>query len=168
MKVSKKEAYGLFKKHYLKLSGVAAAFVVLSLLFGTSVNIILLAFVLIVLASFSTFYFNYVNAPINFELVKISTILMAYSNGIVAGLVVGVLATIIGKILIGRIDERLPISVIAISFLAIGASVFSSSDIVTLGIVLVGIYNIALFSLSVALGGSLGWNLPCFTGELGS
>jgi len=160
MKVSRKDALLWLRKNYLKLITAVIVLILLLLVFGTSAKIILLGVVLVLLASFSTFYFNYVNAPINFELVKISTILMAYSNGIVAGLIVGVLSTIIGKILIGRIDERLPISVMAISLVAVGAGLFSSAEIVTLGIILVGIYNVALFSLSVAMGRSLGWNLP--------
>jgi len=160
MKISKRNVLDAFRKHFLKLMFAAIVLIGLSLLFGTSVKTVVFTIGLIAIASFSTFYFNYVNAPVNFELVKLSTILMAVSHGIAAGLIVGVLSTIIGKVLIGRIDEKLPLSVAAISLLAVGAGIFSGVEIVVLGIVLVGIYNIALFSISQLMGGDLGWNIP--------
>lgn len=160
MNVSKKEAYDWIAKNYMKLIFAAIAAVILSLLFGSSVKLIVLSAILILLASFSTFYFNYMTAPVNLELVKLSTILMAYTHGIAAGLLVGILSTIFGKVLIGRIDEKLPISVAAISLLAVAAGIFSEANIATLGIVLVGLYNISLFSISMAMGGDLGWNIP--------
>ncbi|MAG15535.1 hypothetical protein CMO88_00580 [Candidatus Woesearchaeota archaeon] len=160
MKISKQQAFAWFKKSYLKLIFAIVALILLSLLLGTSVKTLVFAIVLILLASFSTFYFNYVTAPVNFELVKMSTILMAYTHGIIAGLIVGIAATIIGKILIGRIDEKLPISVAAISIVAVAAGLFSAANIVVLGILLVGFYNISLFSISMTTGGDLGWNIP--------
>jgi len=160
MKISKKKVLELFRKHFLKLIFAVVVLVALSLLFGTSVKTIIFAIILILLGAFSTFYFNYVVAPVNFELVKLGTILMAYTHGIAAGLMVGILATILGKVLIGRIDEKLPISVIAISLVAVGAGLFPGANIVVLGIALVGLYNIALFSITQATGGDLGWNIP--------
>ncbi len=144
------------------LYGLISAGVLLlaSLLFGAALETILLALLLIVIASFSTFYFNYVSAPINLELVKFSTIIMAFHSGVWAALIVGISSTLIGKILIGRIDEKLPISIIAISTVAVLASVLSGGDIVVVGIVLVGLYNVVMFIVSMMLGGDLGWNLP--------
>ncbi|MBS3133192.1 hypothetical protein J4470_03640 [Candidatus Woesearchaeota archaeon] len=160
MKISKKQAIGLFRKHFLRLVFASVALAMLSLLLGTSVKTIIFAIILILLGAFSTFYFNYVAAPINFELVKLGTILMAYTHGIAAGLIVGILGTVLGKVMIGRIDEKLPISVIAISLVAIGAGLFPGANIMFLGIALTGLYNIALFSVTMATGGDLHWNIP--------
>ncbi len=156
----KKKTYDFFRRHFIKMVISAAALPFISLLFGVSVKTAFLMILLILLASFSTFYFNYVVVPVNFELVKMSTILAAYTHGIAAGLAVGIFSTILGKVLIGRIDDKLPVSVAAISLLAVAAGLFSSVNIAVLGIVLVGIYNIALFTLTHVMGGDLGWNLP--------
>ena len=164
MRLSRKETIEIFRRHYLKVVIGFALLILISLVSGVSVQTMLVSAVLILLASFSTFYFNYANVPVNFELVKMATILMAYSHGIAAGLIVGILSTIAGKVLIGRIDEKLPISVAAIAVVAIAAgmapAIFPGAGIAVLGITLVGLYNVALFSLSVAMGGDLGWNLP--------
>ncbi len=156
----KKQTYGFFRRHFLKMALSAAALLLLSLIIGVSVKTVFLMALLIIIASFSTFYFNYVVVPVNFELVKMSTILAAYTHGIPAGLIVGISSTILGKVLIGRIDDKLPVSVAAISLLAVAAGLFSPANIVALGIVLVGIYNIALFALTHVTGGDFGWNLP--------
>ena len=162
MRLNRKQTVELFRKHYLKVVIGFVLMIIISLVSGVSMQTMLVAAVLILLAAFSTFYFNYANVPVNFELVKMATILMAYSHGIAAGLIVGIISTVAGKILIGRIDEKLPISVVAISLVAIVAGLFQGSEtsIAVLGIALVGIYNVALFSLSVAMGGDLEWNLP--------
>ncbi|HIG98900.1 TPA: hypothetical protein HA231_05780 [Candidatus Woesearchaeota archaeon] len=62
--------------------------------------------------------------------------------------------------LIGRIDEKLPISMAAISAVALAATVFSNVDITQLGIALALAYNAAMFTLSILMGGGLAWNLP--------
>ena len=164
MKLNREGTLRLFRKHYLKVIIGFVLMIIISLVSGVSVQTLLVSAVLVLLASFSTFYFNYANVPVNFELVKMATILMAYSHGIAAGLIVGIISTIAGKILIGRIDEKLPISIAAIAIVAVAAGVaphlFSGVSVVWLGIILVGIYNVALFSLSVAMGGDVGWNLP--------
>lgn len=160
MGVWKRQTYGFFRRHFLKLAISAAALLLLSLILGVSVKTVFFMALLTILASFSTFYFNYVVVPVNFELVKMSTILVAYTHGIAAGLAVGIFSTILGKVLIGRIDDKLPVSVVAISLLAVAAGIFSPANIVVLGIILVGIYNIALFTLTHVMGGGLGWNLP--------
>ena len=160
MKATKLQAYAFLRKHSAKLAAAAVAVVALSLLLGTSITAMAAIIGLIAVAAFSTFYFNYVSLPINFELVKLSTILVAYTQGIAAGLVVGVLSTIIGKVLIGRIDERLPISVAAISAVAVLAGLFSGADITVLGTGLAALYSASMFAISMMLGGDLGWNLP--------
>src|SRR3989338_8889079 len=119
MNAGKRHALGWFKTHSFKLTLAAAVLILLSLLLGASLKTIILAALLIILASFSTFYFNYAAVPVNFELVKLSTIIMAYTHGIAAGIAVGVLSTLFGKVLIGRIDGKLPLSMAAILFVAI-------------------------------------------------
>ncbi len=160
MKASRREAIAFLRRNYLKFLSAIAAVIIISLLFGVSVNAIVGIALLVVAASFSTFYFNYVAVPVNFELVKLATIMVAYTHGIPAGLAVGILSTIFGKVLIGRIDDKLPISIAAISIVAVLAALFSSAEITTLGIMLVGLYNVIMFSISMALGGDFGWNLP--------
>ena len=160
MKITREQTALFLKKNVMKISLVTIGMIALSLLSGISVITIAMLTLLILIASASTFYFNYINAPVNFELVKMSTILAAYTQGIPAGLIVGILSTIAGKVLIGRIDEKLPLSVAAISIVAILAGLFNSAEISVLGIFLVGLYNIALFSISMLTGGDLKWNLP--------
>ncbi|MBI2137110.1 hypothetical protein HYU12_01180 [Candidatus Woesearchaeota archaeon] len=160
METGRQKAYGFLRKHIAKIALAAAIVIIASLISGAPIKTIILAAALIAAASFSTFYFNYVSVPINFELVKLSTILMAYTHGMAAGLAVGITSTLLGKILIGRIDEKLPISAIAISAIAALAALFPTADIATLGITLTAIYNISLLALSLATGGQLSWNLP--------
>lgn len=160
MKASRERAYAWARKHLAKILICVGAAIALSLLFGTSIFSIIAIAGLIMVASFSTFYFNYVSAPVNFELVKLSTILVAYTHGIMPGLAVGILSTVLGKVLIGRIDEKLPISVAAISVVAVAASLFGGVGIVALGITLVAIYNVVMFSITMLMGGDLAWNVP--------
>ncbi|MEK6853772.1 MAG: hypothetical protein AABX60_00425, partial [Nanoarchaeota archaeon] len=142
---------------------IAAAIVVLllvSLLFGIPVKTIIIMPLLILAASFSTFYFNYVVVPVNFELVKLATILTSVSYGLLPGLAVGIGSTFFGKVLIGRVDEKLPLSMLTISIIAVAASVFDTVNITTLGLVLVLAYNVTMFALTQIMGGDLAWNLP--------
>jgi len=160
VKATREGAFKFVRKNIAKLLVSLALLIVVSLILGISAQTLLTVVVFILLASMSTFYFNYVSAPINFELVKLFTILTAYNYGLALGLTVGVLSTIIGKVLIGRIDEKLPISVAAISVVAVLAAIFSTADIVVLGIFLVGLYNVSLLTISLATGGDIGWNVP--------
>ena len=130
------------------------------MLFGVPLKAVIIVVLLAVAASFSTFYFNYVSAPVNFELVKLGTILASSVYGFLPGLAVGIASTFFGKVLIGRIDEKLPISMAAISAVALAATVFSNVDITQLGIALALAYNAAMFTLSILMGGGLAWNLP--------
>lgn len=159
--VSKREAVADFLRSNMKRIGLAiAGLVVLSLLFRIPVKTTFVVLLLILAASFSTFYFNYFRAPVNFELVKLSTILVAVSHGLLPGLAVGIASTFFGKVLIGRIDEKLPLSMLTISIIAVAAAVFNTADITTLGITLVMAYNTAMFAITQVMGGDLAWNLP--------
>ena len=158
---SKSEAIKNFFLHNTRKIAVAIAGLLLfSLLFGISIKTTFMVLALILAASFSTFYFNYVVVPVNFELVKMATILTAVSYGFWQGLAVGIASTFFGKVLIGRIDEKLPLSMLMISIIAVAASIFSTANITTLGITLVLAYNVTMFALSMLMGGDLAWNLP--------
>lgn len=159
--VSKREAVADFLRSNAKRIALAiAGLVVLSLIFGISVKTTFVVLLLILAASFSTFYFNYFRAPVNFELVKLSTIVVAVSHGLLPGLAVGIASTFFGKVLIGRIDEKLPLSMLTISIIAVTAAVFNAADITTLGITLVAAYNVTMFVITQVMGGDLAWNLP--------
>ncbi len=159
--VSKREAVAEFiRGNTKKIAFAIAGLLIFSLLFGIPVKTTFVVLLLILAASFSTFYFNYFRAPVNFELVKLSTILVAASHGLLPGLAVGIASTFFGKVLIGRIDEKLPLSMVTISVIAIAAAIFSSTNITTLGITLVFAYNVTMFVLTQVMGGDIAWNLP--------
>lgn len=158
MKLSPGKAF--VRKHYLKAIAVLALLFIISLFFNISVKAIFVMSAFIIAGSFSTFYFNYARVPIHLETVKLGTILCAVAYGIYPGIVVGIIATFFGKVLVGRIDEKLPLSMVTISLVAVAAGLFSAADITLLGIVIVLFYNIVMFLLTHFLGGDLAWNLP--------
>ena len=143
-----------------KVAVAIAALLLLSLVFQSHIKMVLIISILILAASFSTFYFNYVSLPVNFELVKLATILTSVSYGFLPGLAVGIASTFFGKVLIGRVDEKLPMSMAVIALLAMAASIFSGTSITALGIALVLAYNITMLALSLLMGGDLAWNIP--------
>lgn len=151
---------GIVRSNIWKAAAAIAALLAVSLLFGIPVKMVVAVSVFIVAASFSTFYFNYVSVPVNFELVKLFTVVTAATYGLWPGILVGVSSTLFGKVLIGRIDEKLPLSIAAIALVALAASLFSGGSIASLGIILVLSYNVAMFALSMLMGGDLAWNLP--------
>ena len=137
-----------------------AVLLLISLFFGIPLKTVFMIPLLVVAASFSTFYFNYFVAPVNFELVKLATILAAVAYGFLPGLAVGIASTFFGKVLIGRVDEKLPLSMLMISIIAVAAAIFSTANITMLGITLVLAYNATMFALTQLMGGGLAWNLP--------
>ncbi len=151
-----------FLRGNVRKIAVAIAFLfVFSLAFNVSLKALLIVPTLIVLASFSTFYFNYIAMPVNFELVKLSTVLVSAAYGLFPGLAVGVASTFFGKVLIGRIDEKLPLSMLTISAMAIASAAFyTPGSIAGLGIALVLAYNVTMLVLSQLMGGDLAWNIP--------
>ncbi|MFH1182110.1 MAG: hypothetical protein V1702_04085, partial [Candidatus Woesearchaeota archaeon] len=72
----------------------------------------------------------------------------------------GIISTFFGKVLVGRIDEKLPLSMVTISLVAVAAGLFSGADITWLGIIVVLCYNIVMFFFTHMLGGELAWNFP--------
>ena len=148
------------RKNTGKIAAAVVALLLVSLLSGISVKTIIIMALLMLAASFSTFYFNYVVVPVNFELVKLATILASVSYGLLPGLAVGIGSTFFGKVLIGRVDEKLPLSMLTISAIAVAAAIFSKADVTALGITLVLAYNLTMLTLTQIMGGELAWNLP--------
>ena len=154
------EIRSFVRRNVKRFAIAVGALLLLSLVFNISFKMLIILPFLILVASFSTFYFNYVALPVNFELVKLATILASVSYGALPGLAVGVSSTFFGKVLIGRVDEKLPLSMAAIALLAVAASLFPDTGIAALGIILVLAYNIAMLALSIMMGGDLAWNIP--------
>ncbi|MBI2144889.1 hypothetical protein HYU18_01050 [Candidatus Woesearchaeota archaeon] len=156
------KAVGEFIRRNLKRIAVALGFLLLfSLVFNVSIKAVVLIPLLILVASFSTFYFNYVTVPVNFELVKLFTVLVSAAYGFLPGLSVGVASTFFGKVLIGRIDDKLPLSMLVIAATALAASlVVTPGNVATAGIAIIIAYNVAMLTISQLLGGDLAWNIP--------
>lgn len=157
----KKRLASFLRRNVKRIALAIACLLLVSLIFDISPRALLAVPLLILVASFSTFYFNYVVLPVNFELVKLATVLASVAYGPLPGLAVGVASTFFGKVLIGRIDEKLPLSMLAISAMALAAAFFHSpGNIAGLGMALVAAYNLAMLGLSQAMGGDLAWNVP--------
>ena len=154
------ELRSFIRSNVRKIAVAIAALLFLSLVFHSHIKMVLTIPILILAASFSTFYFNYVSMPVNFELVKLATILTAVSYGVLPGLAVGIASTFFGKVLIGRVDEKFPMSMMVIAILAVAASLLSAVSITALGITLVLAYNILMLGISKMMGGDLAWNIP--------
>ncbi len=151
---------GFLRNNKGKILVAVVALLLVSLFFGIPVKTVFIIPLLVAAASFSTFYFNYFVAPVNFELVKLATILAVVAYGFLPGLAVGLASAFFGKVLIGRVDEKLPVSMLMISVIAVAAAVFSTANITALGITLVLAYNVTMFTLTQLMGGDLAWNLP--------
>lgn len=148
------------KRHYKKLLIAAAVFFALFIFVLPSINFIkfmLIIPIFIILGSFSTFYHNYFHAPIDFELVKLFTVLAAVAYGIFPGIFVGVASTLFGRILSGRIDHRMIFSISAIAVISILAAAFSNSDIFVLGLALTIVYHIITAPFSLLMGDNPGF-----------
>ncbi|HLD97361.1 MAG TPA: hypothetical protein VI934_03395 [Candidatus Nanoarchaeia archaeon] len=154
------EIRNFIRANALKVAVAIAALLLFSFVFHGSIKAAVIIPILVLAASFSTFYFNYISLPVNFELVKLATILTAASYGFLPGIAVGIASTFFGKVLIGRIDEKLPLSMLAISLVSLAASMLHSIDVTMLGIALVLAYNTLMLMMSIMMGGDLAWNLP--------
>jgi len=153
-------AANLIKRHYRKLLLATAIFFALFIFVLPSINFIKFLLVIpifIILGSFSTFYHNYFHAPIDFELVKLFTVLTAVAYGIFPGIFVGVASTLFGRILSGRIDHRMIFSISAIAVISILAAAFSNSDIFVLGLALTIVYHILTAPFSLLMGDNPGF-----------
>ncbi len=149
--------FGKLKDRYRKHAFFAIALLLLLLFFGKSIKAVLVVTAFIIIASFSTFYHNYFRSPINFELVKLFTVIGSVAYGIGAGLVIGIFSVLIGRALSGRLDQDTLTSIAAISAIAVLAGIFSSVNIATLGILLVIVYYIIILPFILLFGENLGF-----------
>ncbi len=146
------------KQNYRWIIFASMVFVASYLVFGYRLKLAIILFALIAVAALSTFYYNYFHGPVNFELIKLATVLASVSHGIFIGVAVGIVATILSRLWSGRFDHRTLISILGIVAVAASAAVFGSNDIRALGVALVILYHLLTAPISIATGDS-----PSFT-----
>ena len=135
-------------------------FLITFLLLGNRTKAIIIILAFIAIAALSTFYYNYFHSPVNFELVKFSTILIAFSYGPLIGITSGIIATILSRIWGSRLDHRVLISSAGITMIALLAATLPIYDIRLLGILLVLAYHAITLPMSIASGDSPAFAIP--------
>ena len=146
-------------KHLKIILPLLAGLIIFSLL-NHSFKTGLILLILIAIASLSTFYYNYFHGPINFELIKISTIISTVAYGIAVGLLVAIFSSVLSRIWSGRFDHRVIISLVGVILMSISANVFREVNIICLGIILVAAYHIVTLPISIAAGDSYAFAIP--------
>ena len=146
-------------ERYRKLAIFLALFLVAYLILGSSLKMIIVVGIFIIVASFSTFYYNYFHSPVNFELVKFATIISSVAYGSLIGVSVGVITAIFSRIWSGRLDQRTLISIFGIIIIALAASILKGYDIKLLGIALVVLYHLITVPMSLSMGDNPGFTL---------
>lgn len=147
------------RPYYFKAFAVGLAILAVILIFGQDLKFIIFVSVLLVISSFSTFYHNYFKSPINFEMIKFSTILISVAYGIIPGVIVGVVSTIASKIIAEKLDQTAIVSLAGIIGLAIAAGILHSENIALMGIWLVVLYHLVTAPIQLVLGGSVVYGL---------
>ncbi len=142
------------KPHYKNVLIAGIILLALTFLFGQNIKYLIIVPLLIGIASISTFYQNFFRSPINFELIKLATIVTSATYGMATGISVGVISTVASKIISEKLDHTAIFSLIAIVAVAIAAGIFSDASIVTLGIALVIVYHLMTVPFQLALGGN--------------
>lgn len=145
------------RPYYFRMFAAALVVLALMFIFGRSFKFALVVSGLTALASLSTFYQNFFKSPVNFELIKFSTVLASAAYGVVTGLAVGIISTIASKIISERLDQTSFPSLIGIVVVAVAASMFSSVDIVLLGMAMVVLYHAITAPIQMALGGTFAY-----------
>ncbi|MBI3034610.1 hypothetical protein HYY72_05620 [Candidatus Woesearchaeota archaeon] len=139
-------------ENYRKLAMLLVLILAAYLVLGSSFKLIVVVGIFVIVASFSTFYYNYVHSPVNFELVKFVTIISSVAYGFFVGISVGVITTIFSRIWSGRIDQRTLISIFGIAIISIAASMLKGYDIKLVGIALVALYHLITVPISLSIG----------------
>ena len=147
------------RQNYFKLGLLLAFLLILNMVLGGRLTYFYVVIIFIVAGALSTFYHIFFKGPIHFELVKLATILSSVAYGAFTGILVGLLASLIGRVISGRLDQMAIVSIIAIPVIAILASAFRTADITTLGIVLVLVYTAIIFPLVMLMGGNIGFGI---------
>ncbi|MBI2133658.1 hypothetical protein HYU11_03170 [Candidatus Woesearchaeota archaeon] len=140
---------------YPKLIVAAAILILAALSFWQSLKFLLVVMLLVAIASISTFYHNFFRSPVNFELIKFSTVVAAVAYGVVAGVLVGIISTLISKIVGEKLDHTALSSVVGVVAMAVAAQFFRDSDIFSLGIGLVVLYHLITVPIQLAFGRNL-------------
>lgn len=156
-KKSYRDVIGWLKRNHKSIVFACLLFFAAYLLFGYRLKLAIILLALVAAASLSTFYYNYFHGPINFELIKLATVLASVAYGVFIGVTVGIVATILSRLWSGRFDHRTLISILGIVAVAAAASMFSSHDIRALGFALVVLYHLLTAPISIATGDSPGF-----------
>lgn len=154
-----KEALEKLRKNYLKLGLVLAFLLILNIILGGKLTYFFIIIIFIAIGALSTAYFIFFRGPVYFELVKMVTILSSVAYGAFTGVLVGLLAALIGRVIAGRLDQMTIVSIIATTAIAILADVFKATNITTLGIILVLVYHAIIFPLVLLMGGNIGYGI---------
>src|SRR3989344_1244879 len=124
------------RQNYKRLAALLACFLVLYLIFGHNFKVIIVCIAFILIGAFSTFYQYYIKGPVQFELVKFVTVITAVAYGPLLAVMVGIIASISGKILVGKLEVDFIGSIIAIIVISLLAQAFATTPIALLGIAL--------------------------------
>ncbi|MEK6967158.1 MAG: hypothetical protein AABX51_00850 [Nanoarchaeota archaeon] len=146
------------KKNYKKLIVALVLFLMIYLLFS-GVRAVIIIIVLIAIGAGSTFYQHFFKSPINFELIKLVTVLTSVVFGPIMGILVGIISSFVGKIMTGRLEADFIGSIVSLTAISLLAYAFRGADIVLLGIILVVVYHTILFPIVLSLGGNIGYGM---------
>jgi hypothetical protein len=147
------------RHNYLNLGLLLAFLLILNIVLQGKLTYFYIVVIFIAAGSLSTFYHIFFKGPVHFEMVKLVTILSSVAYGPYTGVLVGLVSSLIGRIISGRIDQMAIVSIIAIPVIAILASAFRTADITILGIVLVLVYTAIIFPLVMLMGGNIGYGI---------
>ncbi|MBI2133661.1 hypothetical protein HYU11_03185 [Candidatus Woesearchaeota archaeon] len=145
------------KSVLVKAAASLLAVAFLFLVFGQNLRLLAAFAVLLLVSSFSTFYHNYFHGPINFELVKFSTVIMSVAFGWPVAVLFGISATVVSRLWSGRIDHRILPSVLGIIMVSFWASALNGLEIRQLGLILTIAYHAITAPISLAMGDNPGF-----------
>ncbi len=154
-----KHVFNKVQLHYKKILIALVILFIINILMGPTFKFIILFIIFTLVGAFSTFYKNYLEGPINFELVKLSAIMMTVAYNPIAGISVGLIASVMGKILTGKVDQTIIMSFVGIIVICVIAGFFPTANIVTLGIVLTLVYYLVISPFIIMMGGSVWYGI---------
>ena len=149
--------FQLIKDRYRNQAAIGILLLALVFIFGKNIKPVLVVTVFIIIASLSTFYHNFFRSPVNFELVKLFTVVGSVAYGAAAGVVIGVSSVAIGRALSGRLDQDTLTSMFAIVIVAFLASIFRVVNIAFLGVILVIVYYLIILPFIFLFGENRGY-----------
>ncbi len=142
-----------------KWAFIIAGFLLAAYFLGISaadLSKMLIIIILLVVASFSTFYKRYFRAPPVFELMTFSTVFVTALYGLPTGLIFGAISQMASEALSGAVDAQIIIFVPARSMLAlttyIAINFFNVTDFFVLGLLAILAYNLMVQPISWFMG----------------